>query len=210
MDRIYTYQDLKNIQTFIYGLKRKAKSLGIELILNSEEKFVFIDGDFQASGYFDGQKNKGVLGVGTNRPINNWLPVLVHESCHMDQWEQNIDLWKNSNDMPYNIFEDWLIGKRCNKEKAHKCINALRDLEIDCEKRAVKKILKYKLPICIKEYIQKANCYIFFYNRMKKTRKWCVGNLYKPEILSVIDSDWYESYNEIPKKLDAMFKKYKM
>lgn len=210
MDRIYTYQDLKSIQTFIYSLKRKAKALGICLVLDSENKSVSLEGDLPASGFFDAKRKKGVLGVGTCKPINEWLPVLVHESCHMDQWEQNEPLWKKSENQKYNIFGDWLIGKRCNKEQAYKCINVLKELELDCEKRAVEKIKCYKLPLSIKEYIQKANVYIFFYNRLKKTRKWNVDDLYNNEVLSVIKNDWYESYDETPKEIESMFKKHKI
>jgi hypothetical protein len=45
-------------------------------------------------------------------------------------------------------------------------------MELDCEKRSVAKIKQFKLPINIKEYIQKANAYIFFYRALSKTRKW--------------------------------------
>ncbi len=112
--------------------------------------------------------------------------------------------------MKYNIFGDWLKGKRCLKKDAHDCIDILKNLELDCEKRSVEKILKYNLPIDIKEYIQKANCYVFFYNHMKKTRQWVEGDLYKQGILEVIDTKWYESYDETPRKIEAMFKKYKV
>lgn len=212
MDRIYTYQDLKNIQTFIYSLKRKAKALGITLTLDSKNKKVQMEGDFLTSGYFDSslKRKTGELAVGTARSINTWLPVLVHESCHLDQWAEKTDLWKESENMYYNIFDDWLMGKKCNVKKAYQCIDTLKNLELDCEKRTIAKIQKYKLPIDIKECIQKANCYIFFYNRLKTTRKWVEGDLYKPEILSVIKTDWYESYDETPKEVEAMFKKYKI
>lgn len=216
MDRIYTYQDLKYIQTFIYSLKRQAKTLGVELILDSNQKYIIMgddEDDVKSSGYFDAHIKilKGTLGVGTKRPINDWLPILVHESCHMDQWNEGISLWKDSEKLTYNIFGDWLKDKRCNKKEAFKCIDILKNLELDCEKRSVEKIKKYKLPIDIKEYIQKANSYIFFYNYMKKTRRWVEGELLnKPEVLSVISNEWYESYDETPRKIEAMFKKYKI
>lgn len=215
MDRIYTYQDLKNIQTFIYSLKRKAKSLKVKLIIDSDQKYVIMNEgegeDVESSGYFDSKKNGGTLGVGTKRPINEWLPVLAHESCHMDQWSEGFSLWKESESLKYNIFGDWLQGKRCEKKEAYKCIDVLKNIELDCEKRTVEKIKRYNLPIDIKEYIQKANSYIFFYNHMKKTKRWIEGNvLNKAEILAVIKNDWYESYDETPKAIEAAFKKYKV
>lgn len=129
MDRIHTYQDLKHIQTFIYSLRRQAKALGIKLILSSSKKYVSMGkDDVETSGYFDAKSgsNKGVLGVGTKRPINEWLPVLVHESCHMDQWNEGLPIWKKSENMRYNLFDDWLAGKRCNKKDAYYCIDVLR------------------------------------------------------------------------------------
>lgn len=214
MDRIYTYQDLKHIQTFIYSLRRQAKSLGIKLIISSTKKFVSMGkDDVETSGYFDAKSNeqKGILGVGTKRPISEWLPVLVHESCHMDQWNEGLPIWKKSENMKYNMFDDWLMNKRCNKKDAYYCIDILRDIEIDCEKRSVEKIIKYDLPIDLKEYIRKANAYIFGYNWMKKSRKWINSEaLYNNDVLSVIDTDWYEDYTETPKKIESMFKKYKV
>lgn len=213
MDKIYTYQDLKNIQTFVYSLKRQAKSLGVELIIDSKNKYVLMDDedeDVEASGYFDANSKKhgGKLGIGTNKPINRWLPVLIHESCHMDQWNEGLDLWKKSESMKYSIFGDWLKGKRCNVKEAHKCIDILKDLEIDCEKRSVEKMKKYNLPVDLDEYIRKANCYIFFYNRLKITRTWVEGDLYKPDLVAACNNTWYESYDTTPKKIESMFIKH--
>jgi hypothetical protein len=215
MDRIYTYQDLQNIQTFIYSLKRKAKSLDVNLVIDSTRKEVIMiegdENDTESAGYFDTPKGKGKLGLGTKRPINEWLPVLVHESCHMDQWSEGLPIWKETENMRYNIFGDFLKGKRCILKEAHKCMDILKKVEIDCEIRSIEKIKKYKLPINIKEYIQKANAYIFSYNWMKKTRRWVDSDsLYKPEVLEIIDTEFYNSYDETPKKIESMFKKYKV
>ncbi len=214
MDRIYTFKDLENIQSFMTSLKRKANQLGISLQIDSN-KYVEISEKIKCGGYFSEKIGRipGILAAATGKPINTWLPILVHESCHMDQWYEKIPIWKELEKHDTIIIDEWLEGKRKVKSKLFKAIDVTRDMELDCEKRAVKKILKFNLPIDIGEYIQKANCYIFFYNYLKITRRWSQpenspysnNKIYKNAL-----KDWYSDYNEIPPDLLKAFKKYKI
>jgi hypothetical protein len=43
---------------------------------------------------------------------------------------------------------------------------------LDNEKRTVKLIKKWKLPIDLNDYIKKANAYIQFYNWMRYSKRW--------------------------------------
>jgi hypothetical protein len=64
-----------------------------------------------------------------------------------------------------------LNGKEVpNIEKA---LAKTRDMELDNEKRSVKLIKKWDLPIDVKVYTKKANAYVQFYNYMYLTRRWC-------------------------------------
>lgn len=214
MDRIYTFSDLENINKFVSSLKRKAKKYNIKLELN-DDKFVTISDEIKCSGYFE-EKFKhtpGLLTTATGKPINMWLPVLVHESCHMDQWEEKSPIWKEYQSSDTGIIDLWLAGKRVNSEKVYKALDISRDMELDCEQRAVNKIIKFDLPIDITEYIQKANCYIFFYNYLKISKKWSLpGNspYNNPNIYKKVSGDWYDDYSITPKEIDRLFKKYKI
>jgi hypothetical protein len=59
-----------------------------------------------------------------------------------------------------------------NPEQLKNVVDKVLEMELDCEKRSIEKIKKYKLPINVKEYTQKANAYMYFYRALAKTRKW--------------------------------------
>jgi hypothetical protein len=212
MDRIYTFDDLENIQRFVRSLKRKAKKLKITLQLTND-KFLILSNNITCSGFFQNKynNNPGILATATNRSINIWLPTLVHESCHMDQWSEKSNVWKRYIDENIGIIDEWLDGKNISQRKVFKALDICRELELDCEQRAVQKIIKYNLPIDIKEYIQKANCYIFFYNYLKISRKWSLPEnspYNNPNIYKKVSSEWYEDYGEMPNNVLKLFKKY--
>lgn len=214
MDSIYTFNDLININKFINSIKRQSKKYNIKLNITGDE-FVNLSDNIKCGGYFQERERKtpGVIEVATNKPIVNWLSILVHESSHMDQWIEQCDIWVKYDNVNPHIMDSWLEGKDYNMNTVEKVINTARDMELDCEKRTVAKIKKYKLPINIGDYIQRANCYIFFYNYLKITRRWCDPknspytniNIYK-----YASRTWYDDYSTIPKEILQAFKKYKI
>lgn len=214
MDKIYTFSDLENIQSFIISLKRKANKLGVTLELTNETD-VYISEHIKCAGYFQSKcgKDPNLLVTATKMPIERWLSTLVHESCHMDQWSEKIKLWKEHDKLNDNIVDEWLEGKNHSIKKVEAAIKITRDLELDCEQRAVNKIKRFNLPINTAEYIQKANVYIFFHNWVLLKRKW-----YNPlncpftnhNIFKLLKPEWYDSYEIIPPDLLKAFKKYKI
>lgn len=214
MDSIYTFNDLMNISKFIKSIQRQAKKYNIKLNI-TDEKFVHLSDNIKCGGYFQERERKtpGIIEVATNKPIDKWLSILVHETGHMDQWIEQCDIWVKYDNVNPNIMDSWLEGKDYSENTIEKVINAARDMELDCEKRAVDKIKKYKLPINVGDYIQKANCYIFFYNYLKITRKWCSPNnspYNNPKIYKYSNRTWYDDYSTIPKEILQAFKKYKI
>lgn len=216
MDKIYTFSDLENIQSFIISLKRKANKLGIKLEIDNKNKDVHISDEIQVPGYFTEKIGKipGIIAAATRSSITSWLPTLVHESCHMDQWDEKIDLWNKSIKFNANDkIDKWLEGKNYTKQTIKKAIQITRDLELDCEKRSVDKIKKYNLPIDIKQYIQISNVYIFFHNWVSIKRRWYNPKndpFTNPKIYNLMESEWYDDYTEMPPQLLKAFKKYKI
>ena len=62
-------------------------------------------------------------------------------------------------------------GKEYPEDLIKKASEISRDLELDCERRALKKIKKYKLPIDHLTYIRGAAANVHHYNYMYKRRK---------------------------------------
>lgn len=93
--------------------------------------------------------------------LDNFLSVFVHEASHLDQLLDKTSLWHH----PHlrdgrDEFDIWntLLRKR-HPIKCKRAWKKTCELEIDCDKRAIKKIKKYNLPINLNEYIRWANSY---------------------------------------------------
>lgn len=216
MDSNYTFSDLKNINKFIDSVRKQAKAYNIKFNL-TDEKYVKLSDNIKCSGYFDERwrKSPGEIIVATNKSIDYWLSTLVHEASHMQQWIEQCDAWVKCDKITPNptVIDDWLDGKDYSKKTIEKAINITRDMELDCEKRTVVAIRKYKLPINIGDYIQKANIYMFFHNYLKTTRRWSdpKNNPYtNPNIYKLAKRSFYDDYSETPKEIWNAFKKYKI
>jgi hypothetical protein len=161
-----------NIGEFLFDTIEKAREHNIKIILDPN-KVEFTPG-YECSGLFDADNSELIVNI--NKPQNLWLPVFVHEVCHMDQFIEDCEIWKNcyikNNDVS-GILDMWLQHiVDLNQTQLDEVTNKILDLELDCEKRAVEKIKKYKLDININDYIKKANAYVYFYRALAKTRKW--------------------------------------
>ena len=159
-----------HVKTFLTLVRVECKANNVELLLKPTKKLK-IENNIVVGGYFeDYGRSKGVLACAMKHEYA--LPLLVHEFSHMQQWIENTRLWNNGK---YILDIDrWLAGEEVRdiEEK----INKVRLMELDCERRTIKYIIKYNLPINIKTYAQKANAYLFFYNWMKETRVWSKEN----------------------------------
>ena len=191
-----------NDLAFIDFLKQECKRVGIKCILKNVKSVKLSEGsNARCSGYFDSENKE--LVVSMKRPDS--LAILVHEYCHLTQWEEQIPLWKKA-DVSLTKIDEWLCGKEIRNIKKHLAI--ARDLELDNEKRSVKMIRKWKLSINIKDYIQKANSYIHFYNYIYYTRKWSKprNTPYTNKQIQAIMSDRFNMrYDVLPEKIHNAF-----
>lgn len=192
-----------NSRKFIQDLKKSCKQHNIELRLINKDK-ILSDG-VKTGGYFGGDR-KIVLGCAVAR--EDFLEILIHESCHMDQYLYDKEIWEVGNSCD-NLFY-WLDGERQPNITKH--INNVQDLELDCDIKAVAKIKKYKLPINITRYIQKSNAYIYFYAFLRKTRAWpkTKSPHTQPEIWKLMPKKFLKpnKYHKLPKKFEKLFQEY--
>lgn len=162
----------KNVVRFIRDLKKSTKKNGIILDL-SEKSHVEYD-QLLVNGYFI--EDPATLAVGVGKPVELWLPVLVHESCHMDQFIEGDDSWLDldlsDGHVANDIVSRWVDGQSFNSTLLDEAFEASLAVELDCERRTIEKIIKYNLPIDPIEYAQKANSYLYFYPILRQMRKW--------------------------------------
>ena len=172
------------IKTTHSGLKRlvmdinaKCKANGVEMLLVDEPYIIFdTEGEVKISGCFDSEAL--TLTVATKKPEMEWVEILIHESCHLDQFADATDIWNSTNIMGVDsntIMDLWL--KRVIEMKPKQLdvvIKKIIDLERDCDTRVIEKIKKYKLHdiIDINTYYRKSNAYHLSYHVVKKLRLW--------------------------------------
>jgi len=155
----------KNVRAFINHVKGHCKEVGIKCDIRPV-KYLVLSGNIRCSGYFCEETMRLVV-AGKNK---DWLGILTHEYAHLTQWQdKSTNIWQTGSTGVTHL-DDWLGGKKIRSIK--KAIEWSRDLELDNEKRTVKLIKKWKLPIDLNDYIKKANAYIQFYNWMRYSKRW--------------------------------------
>jgi hypothetical protein len=189
-----------NGKQFIKFVKQECKKHNIKCVLKNTKNVKLDDGS-QCAGYFD-EKN---LVVAMNHP--GAIQILVHEYCHLTQWAEQCDIWvKCDKNKSHDKLDKWLAGEKVRDIK--KAISLCRDLELDNEKRSVKIIKKFNLPIDIDMYIKKANAYVQFYNYLMVSRKWCESknspssNKY---VIKLMPSKFSMDYKKLSKKVLKVF-----
>jgi hypothetical protein len=159
----------------INSIKRKAKRNRISIRFGITKTVHQTDLDYDGcGGYFTYDGKYGELAVAMDKPLYKWITTFIHESCHMDQQfdksiaDKNV-VWLDA----CLMYFEWLGGTRqLNKAQVQKYMYLVIEMERDCEERAVKKIIKFNLPINIKEYIQQSNTYVLGYKLITEKRKW--------------------------------------
>lgn len=82
--------------------------------------------------------------------------TFIHEYCHFRQWQDDTAIWRNGI-LAYQFFYDYLDGITETCSKKH-LIN-LQLVELDADRRALKLITRYDLPIDKDLYIKESNAY---------------------------------------------------
>ena len=188
-------------QEFIKHVKQECKKHNVKCVLKNTKTVKLTDDNDRCSGYFDEES----LVVAMNRP--DALQILVHEYCHLTQWVEQCDSWVASvkNESHDKLYR-WLAGDDIKDIK--KAISICRDLELDNEKRAIKMIKRFNLPIDIDIYIKKANAYVQYYNYLPISRKWCSpkNTPYKNNrLVELMSSKFNMNYDKLTKRLLKAF-----
>jgi len=180
-------------------------------------KSVLADGH-AVSGYFDEDNKEIVLGTGGR--VATWLPALVHEVCHFDQWREGCAVWR---DFTYPtggdcgvIWDAWISSKSKRYTPAVICdmLRRVRNCEIDCERRTLRVIADLMLPVDAAAYAQRANSYIYFYNYATIRKQWWVRGkapYASPQICAMMPHVILEdnsAYDTISPELVLMYDKY--
>lgn len=163
----------KEVQKFLKFVIKDCESEGVRVRLVKAKKVY--NGGIGLSGFFSDTEME--IAVAVRCPLSHWLGVLVHEYSHFCQWRENCKVWRESTGIALSdaisLVDMWLNKDiELSPKQRQLYINKTISVELDCEKRAVRLIKQYNLPLNINEYIQKANAYLASYQAKAVMRKW--------------------------------------
>lgn len=196
---------------FLKHVRKQCKEHGIKTRIENKPKIRYqSESTMMVGGYF-GIKPP-VLGCAIGQPEEDWLGTLVHESCHIDQWVENVQVWKDiypkGKDLD-DMFDKWINGKDYPIAVVVDFLKKIQLVELDCEKRSVNKIIEHNLPIDIKQYIKNANAYIYFYRAILGARQWCDVPPYVVKEITDLMPDYFlvdEAYFQTNQSLIDLYK----
>lgn len=201
------YEIPEEFKPFMASVKRQCKAYGIELILSPSKTVVLTD-DFSqdCSGYFCDRDKALVVACG--KPFNEWIEILIHEFCHMEQWK-NDERWNKWGEACGKTW-DWVSGDiMLNKTQLANIMDDMVELEKDCEMRAVEKIKKWGLPINLTKYVKKANVYLYSYHMMPILKRFPTGIYTDKVLIEMSPKGFKKSYRKVPEDMaNHMVKNY--
>lgn len=201
------------IDILINDIKKTANDNNVKIIIDKGKTIPYYNTNVPVSGYFI-DYGTPTLAVATGKPVEDWVMILVHESCHMDQYIERSPYWTTSfidGKEAVEHIQEWCDGAELSESKLDYAIKKAREVELDCEKRTMEKAKSYGLSINIEEEIQKANSYILFYTLLKETRKWNKPG--KPpykikEVWSALPNTFNMDYTVVPDDIKELYIKY--
>jgi hypothetical protein len=166
----------------------------------------------ECNGYFCDSPRKHII-VNINKPIEEWLPVFIHESCHKDQCIEQCSYWTTKVNDYYDagdIFDMYVSGTvELNQENLTEVLKQVVEVELDCERRTVDKIVKFNLPLDVTEYTQKANAYIYSHFAIFERREFGAKAAYDiPEIWTKMPVDFNQDYSTINDNILELYNSY--
>ncbi len=175
---------------------------GVAVLLANKQYF-FLDGK-KVSAYFVSprpESPRGKIAIALLCDGRNWVFQLVHESGHFEQWCEQSELWQTNE---FNFSQATIVSGSFDDGALEKMLQLLiskRALELDCERRAVRIITEWCLPVDIDAYIQYANMHIWSYTlELEQLRR---GNPIKPvrfraHLVTRCPKEFLDSYDDVP------------
>ncbi len=194
------------IEEFEEKIRQSCGYWGVALQVDPE-RYVNDGTDSDSNGWFDDTIPKLAYAKGHDA----WFPVALHEYNHMCQWQEKDPIFFSDIQAEADKhFWEWLDGTIIVGQGLAKlyCMAYLQ-LELNCERRALKMITDLDLPLDTESYAQTANAYVMFHHLILKHRKWYeIGKepYHIEEIVSAMPKDLHTlNYEEISDEMVTLF-----
>ena len=200
----------KHHRLFIGEVVEACAKHGITLTLSATKKVVQPgeSEDLGCSGFFIGTEK--MFSVAMEKPVEEWLPVILHEFGHMEQWIEEPEKFERD-DVELDRLWEWLDGKcEMEQEEVRQVVNLALFYELDCERRTAYRLHEEpEFGLSYSEYIKRANTYLYLYPMIAKHRKWCSQSPpYKvPALISIMPDKFVgevEDYWAVPEEAQRL------
>jgi hypothetical protein len=184
-----------SISAFLAKEIGECQARGISVLLSPTDTLMI--GGMPVRGWFD----EDSLQVAIDRPITDWLGTLVHESCHKDQFVEKSPFWdtKIGTYDSVDILDMWLERiVELTADQLATVIDKVQRVELDCERRSVRKIADYGLPLDVETYTKQANAYVWFYKTLPLTRRWVLAAYDNPKLIELMPAHFDNDYTTLP------------
>lgn len=111
-------------------------------------------------------------GISVATRSRRWIETLVHEYCHFLQDIEGT-AWFHAarEDHKWITWENWILGESDpSPARILDCVRTIQECELDCERRVVALVKRWRLPWNLNSYRQSANVYVLSYEAMRLTR----------------------------------------
>ena len=166
----------RTVDRFLFALSMQAMEEGVRLRLVATRYVRHpLSGILMNGCYVESPRQ---LVVATGKPYEEWLPVVVHESGHMDQHSERSRLFFDLVVPPWQENAALLLldavrhPDSYEEEDVEDFRRRIILAELDAEQRAVRKIEVYNLPIDPAEYTRRANAYLWAHTMLLETKAW--------------------------------------
>jgi hypothetical protein len=202
------------VQHFLRVVTETCDRHGVEMYLGKGRNVRYKS--LRCLGYFDSMESPSPrYAVATGRPLAEWLPIAVHELCHLAQWAEGAPAWIEQVLAPsvyaLDLLGEWFAGKHLEDEEITRLIGLAREVERDCEERTLRMIVQYRLPVDLTVYAQQANSYVFYYTAMREMRRWYTRSPREvPEVWKLMPDRILPppAYEDLPVEYREAFLKY--
>jgi hypothetical protein len=168
-------------------------------------------------GVFQGSYDSGALtvNVAVCRQLRAWFPVLLHEFCHWEQDRENMTAWVHCGEYDdagdaCTIMNDYIKGYINKSQHVKGAINAVKAMELECERLTLKRLQKFDYIISQRKYAKEASAYIFYHDYIYKSGRWYnkergKRSLFDKDILRLMPDNLDGAYKRPPKGLHDLF-----
>lgn len=197
----------KHHMLFIGEVVAACAKHGITLYLPATKKVVQPgeSTDLGCSGFF--LASDKTLAVAMDKPVPEWLAVMLHEFGHMEQWMEEPEQCAKD-DLLIDRLWEWLDGKReLDPAEIRRLTELALSYELDCERRTAWRLHEEpEFDLDYKDYIRRANTYLYLYPLIAKHRKWCgrCPPYHVPELIAIMPDKFVEDYWDVPEKVERL------